>query len=94
MHAIPASLSEPPRPWQVVGSDLFELALGEVKGKFAIYIDLATKLASCSCFKVYPAGGYHEPSGPDVVAAFLKDWLQHYPTCQWLVSDAGGVFVG
>eukprot|EP00959_Pyramimonas_sp_CCMP1952_P437578 9161919-Pyramimonas_sp.AAC.1 len=36
---------------------------------------------------------YFEPSGAQVLSAFLENWWQHKPRCQLLISDPGGGFV-
>ena len=44
------SLATPPKLWQAVKVDIFELEDSQRKGFFALYMDAACKLSSCSCF--------------------------------------------
>eukprot|EP00959_Pyramimonas_sp_CCMP1952_P127780 2672544-Pyramimonas_sp.AAC.1 len=59
-------------------------------------MDAACKLAVRSVFKEVDTKGkkaYFEPSGAQVLSAFLEDWWRHKPRCQFLISDSGGGFV-
>ena len=44
------SLATPPKLWQALKVDIFELEDSHRKSFFALYIDAACKLSSCSCF--------------------------------------------
>ena len=44
------SLATPPKLWQAVKVDIFEQEDFQRKGFFALYMDAACKLSSCSCF--------------------------------------------
>ncbi|CAK0795828.1 unnamed protein product [Prorocentrum cordatum] len=81
-HQAAASLSMPPKLWQTVKLDCFELEVHHRKLFAVLYMDAACKLAA-----------YFEPSGAQVLSAFLEDWWQHKPQCQFLISDPGGGFV-
>ena len=50
LHGDQGSLATPPKLWQAVKVDVFEMEDSQRKGFFALYIDVACKLASCSCF--------------------------------------------
>ena len=43
------SLATPPNLWQAVKVDIFEIEDSQRKGFFALYMDAACKLSSCSC---------------------------------------------
>ncbi|CAK0886214.1 unnamed protein product [Prorocentrum cordatum] len=61
-----------------------------------LYMDAACKLAVRSVFTEVEAKGtkaYFELSGAQVLSAFLEDWWQRKPRCQFLISDPGGGFV-
>ena len=49
-NAQQVSLATPPKLWQAVKVDIFELEDSQRKGFFALYMDAACKLSSCSCF--------------------------------------------
>ena len=49
-NAQQVSLATLPKLWQAVKIDIFELEDFQRKGFFALYVDAACKLSSCSCF--------------------------------------------
>ncbi|CAK0810363.1 unnamed protein product, partial [Prorocentrum cordatum] len=95
-HQAVVSLSLPPKLWQAVKLDCFELEVHHRKLFAVLYMDAACNLAVRSVFKEVDTKGkkaYFEPSGAQVLSAFLEDWWQHKPRCQFLISDPGGGFV-
>ena len=57
------SLATPPKLWQAVKVDMFELEDSQQKGFFALYINAACKLSSCSCFLEGNPRQRFEPNG-------------------------------
>ena len=49
-NAQQVSLATPPKLWQALQVDIFELEDSQWKGFFALEMDAACKLSSCSCF--------------------------------------------
>ena len=92
--APPASLAEPPKVWQVLGTDPFELTTNESRTKFVIYMDWACKLASCSTLHEGPLEQAWEPKTTLLIEKLLEDWMQHFPKMQWIFSDPAGQYVG
>ena len=77
------SLATPPKLWQAVKVDIFELEDSQRKGFFALYMDAVCKLSLCSCFLEGNPRQRFEPNGA----------MQHFPQIQFLISDPGGCFV-
>ena len=87
------SLGTPPKLWQALKVDIFELEDSHRKGFFALYTDAACKLSSCSCFLEGNPRQRFEPNGATLISHVASDWMQHYPQFQFLISDPGGCFV-
>ena len=87
------SLATPPKLWQAVKVDIFELEDSQRKGFFALYMDAACKLSSCSCFLEGNPRQRFEPNGATLISHLGMDWMQHYPEFQFLIWDPGGCFV-
>ena len=87
------SLATPPKLWQAVKVDIFELEDSQRQGFFALYMDAACKLWSCSCFLEGNRRQRFEPNGATLISHLAKDWMQHFPQFQFLISDPGGCFV-
>ena len=75
-NAQQVSLATPPKLWQAVKVDILELEDSQRKGFFALYMDAACKLSSCSCFlggnprqRFEPNGASHFTSGQRLDAA-------------------------
>ena len=87
------SLGMPPRIWQAVKTDCFELTVDGKKGFFGIYMDAASKLVSRTAFRevdLYEEKKLHyEPKQTDIISGFIEDWWQHYPRCEYILSDPG-----
>ena len=62
-NAQQVSLATPPKLWQAVKIDIFELKDSQKKGFFALYMDAACKLSSCSCFLEGDPRQRFEPNG-------------------------------
>ena len=92
-NAQQVSLPTPPKLWQAVKIDTFELEDSQRKGFFALYMDAACKLSSCSCFLEGNPRQRFEPNGATLISHLAKDWMQHFPQFQFLISDPGGCFV-
>ena len=73
--------------------DIFELEDSQRKGFFALYKDAACKLSSCSCFLEGNPSQRFEPNGATLISHLAKDWMQHFPLFQFLISDPGECFV-
>ena len=86
------SLGTPPKLWQALKVDIFELEDSHRKGFFALYTDAACKLSSCSCFLEGNPRQRFEPNGATLISHVASDWMQHYPQFQFLISDPGGCF--
>ena len=79
--------------WQAVKIDIFELEDSQRKGFFALYMDAACKLSSCSCFLEGNPRQRFEPNGATLISHLAKDWMQLFLQFQFLISDPGGCFV-
>ena len=62
------------------------------KGFFALYMDAACKLSSCSCFLEGNPPQRFEPNGATLISHLANDWMQHYPQFHFLIPDPGGCF--
>ena len=58
-------LATPPKLWQAVKVDIFELEDSQRNGFFALYMDAACKLSSCSCLLEGNPRQRFEPTGCD-----------------------------
>ena len=92
-NAQQVSQATPPKLWQALKVDIFELEGSQRKGFFALYMDAACKLSSCSCFLEGNPRQRFEPNGVTFIPHLAKDWMQHFPQFQFLISDPGGCFV-
>ena len=92
-NAQQVSLATPPKLWQAVKIDIFELEDSQRKSFFALSMDAACKLSSCSCFLEGNPRQRFEPNGATLISHLAKDWMQHFPQFQFLISDPGGCFV-
>ena len=92
-NAQQVSLATPPKLWQAVKIDIFELEDSQRKGFFALFMDAACKLSSCSCFLEGNSRQRFEPNGATLISHLAKDWMQHFPQFQFLIWDPGGCFV-
>ena len=92
-NAQQVSLATPPKLWQAVKVDIFELEDSQRKGFFALYMDAACKLSSCSYFLEGNPRQRFEPNGATLISHLAKDWMQHFAQFQFLISDPGGCFV-
>ena len=73
-NAQQVSLATPPKLWQAVKVDIFELEDSQRKGFFALYMDGACKLSSCSCFLERNPRQRFEPNGATLISHLAKDW--------------------
>ena len=78
------SLASPPKLWQAVKVDIFELEDTQRKSFFALYMDAACKLSSCSCYLEGNPRQRFEPNGATLISHLAKDWMQHYRLFQFL----------
>ena len=92
-NAQQVSLATLPKLWLAVKIDIFELEDSQRKGFFALCLDAACKLSSCSCFLEGNPRQRFEPKGATLISHLAKDWMQHFPQFQFLISDPGGCFV-
>ena len=92
-NAQQVSLATPPKLWQAVKVDIFELEDSQRKGFFALYMDAACKLSSWSCFLEGNPRQRFEPNGATLISHLVKDWMQHLNKFQFLISDLAGCFV-
>ena len=92
-NAQQGSLATPPKLWQAVKIDIFELEDSQRKGFFALCMDEACKLSSCSCFLEGNPRQRFEPNAATLISHLAQDWMQHFPQFQFLISDPGGCFV-
>ena len=83
------SLGTPLKLWQALKVDIFELEDSHRKSFFALYMDAANKLSSCSCFLEGSPRQRFEPNGATLTSHLASDWVQHYPQFQFLISDPG-----
>ena len=65
------------------------------KGKVSLHSTRMhpAKLSSCSCFLEGNPRQRFEPNGATLISHLAKDWMQHFPQFQFLISDPGGCFV-
>ena len=90
---LPASLLRPPRLWQCLGMDAFELTKGAVKQYLVVYIDIACRLAAIGKLsEEVPLRQVRVPSTDLMVESFSSVWLQHKPRPQWLMTDPATCF--
>ena len=82
-NAQQVSLATPPKLWQVVKVDIFELEDSPRKGYFALHMDAACKLSSCSCFLEGNPRQRFEPNGATLISHLAKDKMQHFPQFQF-----------
>ena len=82
-NAQQVSLATPPKLWQAVKVDIFELEDSQRKGFFALCMDAACKLSSCSCFLEGNPCQRFEPNGATLISHLAKDWVQHFPQFQF-----------
>ena len=68
------SMATPPKLWQAVKVDIFELEDSQRKGFFALYTDATCKLSSCSCFLEGNPRQRFEPNGATLISHLAKDW--------------------
>ena len=87
-NAQQVSLATPPKLWQAVKVDIFELEDSQRKGFSALYMDAACKLSSCSCFLEGNPRQRFEPKG----ATLAKDWMQHFPQLQFFIFGPWWMF--
>ena len=93
LSATPASMMEPPKLWEITGTDVFEYRIDGVLIQMAVYIDRASKHASVSVLAEISddenGRAHFEPNSKIIISSLLADWLQHNPTPEFLMTDAG-----
>ena len=73
--------------------DIFELEDSQKKGFFALFgCSLQTVVHAHAFWKENPRQRF-EPNGATLISHLAKDWMQHFPQFQFLISDPGGCFV-
>lgn len=87
---LPVNIAAKPKPWQVVGMDVFELAFPKqkVKARFLLMLCLTMRLMAVS---VVWQGQVHEVGtdpGDRMIQAFADSWLLHRPRPEWCLVDA------
>ncbi|CAE6957766.1 RE1 [Symbiodinium sp. CCMP2592] len=92
----PSTLKEPPKLWEMVGSDVFEFAYVGPEGKpmkikGCVWHDRASGTASVSMMQKYSE--HWEPSSSQMIRCFIQNWLQYYPQPTWLVTDPALYYV-
>ena len=87
----PASTTDTPKLFEIVGVDVFEYDRGEdkEKDKFLIWRDRASGFVMTDHLQTYKSRW--EPTAQDVVNSFMK-WLMTNPSPSWIISDAGPQF--
>ena len=73
------SLATPPKLWQALKVDIFKLEDSHRKCFFALYMDAACKLSSCSFFLERNPRQRFEPNGATLISHLTSDWMQHNP---------------
>ena len=71
----------------------FRMGRFQRKSFFALYMDAACKLSSCSCLLEGHPRQRFEPNGATLISHLAKDWMQHFPQFQFLISDNGECFL-
>ena len=84
---IPASLATPPRIWQVVGLDVFEMADKMGRSSVQIHLVMASKLASAACLGTVELRAKFQPKSSHLIQGLTEAWLQHYPRPMWICCD-------
>ena len=93
-NAQQVSLTTPPKA-VAGGEDRYFRIRRLPKERFlcTLYGCTACKLSSCSCFLEGNPRQRFEPNGATLISHLAKDWMQHFPQFQFLISDPGGCFV-
>ena len=79
------SLATPPKLWQALQVDIFELEDSQREGFFALEMDAVCKLSSSSCFLEGNPRQSFEPNGATLISHLASDWMQRYPQFQFLI---------
>ena len=88
------SLATPPKLWQAVKVDIFELEDSQRKVFFALYMDAACKLSSCSCFLEGNPRQRFEPNGATLsFHIWPRIGCSIFHSFSFLISDPGGCVV-
>ena len=82
------SLATPPKLWQAVKVDIFELEAHR-SARNADEDSLPESMKTTTVCRLHPCRVRRNLS----VGSLAKDWMQHYPQFQFLISDLGGCFV-
>ena len=94
---LPVSISEKPKPWEVVAMDAFELTFPQQqqKARYVIMMCTAMHFMAIACTWIGSMSTTGTDSGPKVIETFCDTWLLHRP--RWVMMDsqtsfAQGVF--
>ena len=94
-HGEPAIVRSPPKLWEAVGSDVFDMTLLGRRIAGSLYLDLACKHASGTIF--FDTDAEHrarpEPTAKHVNDGFSRDWLLHRPRPKFFITDPGGCYM-
>ena len=84
------SIGEHPRPWQLVGMDVFELPFPEqqVKTRFLLMTCLTMNFVAVSPLESTSMSATGTDAGAKLVDAFCHTWLAHRPRPEWVVVDS------
>ncbi|CAK9056929.1 unnamed protein product [Durusdinium trenchii] len=84
------SIGEHPRPWQMVGMDVFELHFPSqrVKGRFLLMTCLAMHFTAVAPLWIGKFSQTGTDSGEKLISTFCDVWLHHRPRPEWVVVDS------
>ena len=84
------SIGEHPRPWQMVGMDVFELDFPShrVKERFLLMIYLAMYFTALAPLWIWKFSQIGTDSGEKLISTFCDVWLHHRPRPEWVVVDS------
>ena len=84
------SIGEHPRPWQIVGIDVFELAFPaqQSKTRFLLMTCLTMNFVSVAPLWTGKMSATGSDSGEKIIGAFCDFWLAHRPRPEWIMVDS------
>ena len=84
------SIGEHPRPWQIVGIDVFELAFPaqQSKTRFLLMTCLTMNFVSVAPLWTGKMSAAGSDSGEKIIGAFCDFWLAHRPRPEWIMVDS------
>ena len=87
---LPASIESRPRPWQMLGLDVFELYFPKqkLKARYLLTVCLTMRFVSVHLLWQGDVAQTGTDSGEKLINAFVESWLLHRPRPEWLLVDA------